>query len=268
MTSVSVMMTVFVLNLHYRGPKKNEVPFWIQQLLSLSLANFVRTFHKTRKVKAPIPKVQPKHSADETTTTTTSNPRRSNAASTNGVQLCYSHVHEQKSQPRVTTDVSFLFSPKSTLVSSFADRLDPNRSERNRRSTRETSFAPTDFHARRHSSEGSADVSIQLDVHDPGRNSRDAAQSAAETEGVGTRSASDQRLARHGDENRQSSFLRFSLPDRDVDDGFARRRPDDRHERSAETKTVERNQSTSTRKLRKSSLFLSMNKIAQIIIEQ
>ena len=27
------MMTVFVLNLHYRGPKKNEIPFWLQQLL-------------------------------------------------------------------------------------------------------------------------------------------------------------------------------------------------------------------------------------------
>ncbi|CAF1143772.1 unnamed protein product [Didymodactylos carnosus] len=43
MTSISVMMTVFVLNLHYRGPKRNELPFWLQQLLGLSLAGVIRT---------------------------------------------------------------------------------------------------------------------------------------------------------------------------------------------------------------------------------
>ncbi|CAF1335472.1 unnamed protein product [Adineta steineri] len=51
MTSVSVMMTVFVLNLHYRGPKKNEIPFWFQQLLSLSLANIIRSYQRTKKTK-------------------------------------------------------------------------------------------------------------------------------------------------------------------------------------------------------------------------
>ncbi|CAF1570681.1 unnamed protein product, partial [Adineta steineri] len=48
---VSVMMTVFVLNLHYRGPKKNEIPFWLQQLLSLSLANIIRSYQRTKKTK-------------------------------------------------------------------------------------------------------------------------------------------------------------------------------------------------------------------------
>ncbi|CAF1580664.1 unnamed protein product, partial [Didymodactylos carnosus] len=43
MTSISVMMTVFVLNLHYRGPKRNEIPFWLQQLLGLSLASAIKT---------------------------------------------------------------------------------------------------------------------------------------------------------------------------------------------------------------------------------
>ncbi|CAF5186667.1 unnamed protein product, partial [Rotaria magnacalcarata] len=51
MTSVSVMMTVLVLNLHYRGPKKNEIPFWLQQLLSLSIANVVRTISRSKRLK-------------------------------------------------------------------------------------------------------------------------------------------------------------------------------------------------------------------------
>ena len=32
-TSVSVMMAVFVLNLRYRGPTKNEIPFWFQPVI-------------------------------------------------------------------------------------------------------------------------------------------------------------------------------------------------------------------------------------------
>lgn len=107
MTSVSVMMTVFVLNLHYRGPKKNEVPFWIQQLLSLSLANFVRTFRKRKRFpnasKTPIPKIQMKVS-DETPPTS----KRSRLASSNGVQFSATCPNISKIQTRLTTDVGKL----------------------------------------------------------------------------------------------------------------------------------------------------------------
>lgn len=36
MTSVSVIMTVIVLNLHYRGPKQQAVPGWLKSLLRIS----------------------------------------------------------------------------------------------------------------------------------------------------------------------------------------------------------------------------------------
>ena len=38
LTSMSVIMTVFVLNLHHRGPNKREVPPWIKDLLLRKLA--------------------------------------------------------------------------------------------------------------------------------------------------------------------------------------------------------------------------------------
>ena len=108
MTSVSVMMTVFVLNLHYRGPKKNEIPFWMQQLLSLSLTNVIRTFSKSKKLrfpgksekkKAPPP---PKKNSCELN----QNRKVSNLVSTNGVPFSYTHVNETKTPIRLTTDVS------------------------------------------------------------------------------------------------------------------------------------------------------------------
>lgn len=36
LTSVSVIMTVFVLNLHYRGPHSNVVPRWLRHLMGLN----------------------------------------------------------------------------------------------------------------------------------------------------------------------------------------------------------------------------------------
>ena len=119
MTSVSVMMTVFVLNLHYRGPKKNDIPFWMQQLLSLSLSNVIRTFSKSKKFrlpgkresKRPQPQElqqqqqqqkQPKSNSGVSNATR----KASNLVSTNGVPFSYTHVNETKIPTRLTTDVS------------------------------------------------------------------------------------------------------------------------------------------------------------------
>jgi hypothetical protein len=107
MTSVSVMMTVFVLNLHYRGPKKNEIPFWLQQLLSLSLANVVRTFRKSKKFKilnknkGEVSNKKKLHGKTKDQNTTKSPP-------VNGLLLSYMNINEMKSKsrPTTTTDVS------------------------------------------------------------------------------------------------------------------------------------------------------------------
>jgi len=105
MTSVSVMMTVFVLNLHYRGPKKNEIPFWLQQLLSLSLANIVRTFGKSRKLKLPCTnrkqtiRKESFHDINKTQ-------QKQDRTPANGLILSYTNVNENRVKSRITTDVS------------------------------------------------------------------------------------------------------------------------------------------------------------------
>jgi hypothetical protein len=99
-------MTVFVLNLHYRGPKKNEIPFWLQQLLSLSLANVVRTFRKSKKFKilnknkGEVSNKKKLHGKNKEQNTTHS-PR------VNGLLLSYMNINEMKAKSRpTTTDVS------------------------------------------------------------------------------------------------------------------------------------------------------------------
>jgi hypothetical protein len=105
MTSVSVMMTVFVLNLHYRGPKKNEIPFWLQQLLSLSLANIVQTVSKSKrskmlfKIKKPTQNRKSSHDINE-------HRNIPNHPSANGLLLSYTNINETKNRIRATTDVS------------------------------------------------------------------------------------------------------------------------------------------------------------------
>lgn len=109
MTSVSVMMTVFVLNLHYRGPKKNEIPFWLQQLLSLSLANTVRAIGRPKKVKngandKTTSEARKKSLRDANRKSRSTVSRTSN----NGILSTYTSVNETKVKTRLTTDVSSL----------------------------------------------------------------------------------------------------------------------------------------------------------------
>ncbi|CAF0775433.1 unnamed protein product [Rotaria sordida] len=105
MTSVSVMMTVFVLNLHYRGPKKNEIPFWLQQLLSLSLSNICCTFNKPKKIKTLYTSKQQKgHKKNVQNTNQTQ--QTENRVPANGILLSYANVNETKIKSRVTTDVN------------------------------------------------------------------------------------------------------------------------------------------------------------------
>lgn len=104
MTSISVMMTVFVLNLHYRGPKKNEVPFWLQQLLSLSLVNTFRSFNHSRKFSMsclPTKKTNPK---DRSHDRNKPSPHRSTPS--NGLLSSFTNINETQAKSRVTTDVS------------------------------------------------------------------------------------------------------------------------------------------------------------------
>ena len=103
MTSVSVMMTVFVLNLHYRGPKKNEIPFWLQQMLSLSVANVVRSFRQKKKTKVS-------HQNHEEHPTTCSNISERHSTSDrspmNGILLSYMNTNKPKAKTRTVPDVS------------------------------------------------------------------------------------------------------------------------------------------------------------------
>ena len=106
MTSVSVMMTVFVLNLHYRGPKKNEIPFWLQQLLSLSVANVVRSFAKSKKSTSSTRKTtffKPKKTQTSDQNSTRKIPT---VITTNGTPFSYTNINEKKPITRLTTDVS------------------------------------------------------------------------------------------------------------------------------------------------------------------
>jgi len=107
MTSISVMMTVFVLNLHYRGPKKNEIPFWLQQLLSLSLANTVRTFNKPKKMNLPFTNKK-STSRKESCSDRTKTPPKQDRTPTNGLLLSFTNVNETRVKSRITTDVSYL----------------------------------------------------------------------------------------------------------------------------------------------------------------
>jgi len=107
MTSVSVMMTVFVLNLHYRGPKKNEIPFWLQQVLSLSVSNIVRTIRKSKKLKIPLPNKKDisrhrEHSRDNNNKCQL----KQELIPSNGSIVSYANINERKTKSRVTTDVS------------------------------------------------------------------------------------------------------------------------------------------------------------------
>ncbi|CAF1197274.1 unnamed protein product [Rotaria magnacalcarata] len=102
MTSVSVMMTVLVLNLHYRGPKKNEIPFWLQQLLSLSIANVVRTISRSKRLKLyknrEIRLRASFHDSNRNLNTRT-------RPSANGVLLSYMNVNETDTKTPKTNNV-------------------------------------------------------------------------------------------------------------------------------------------------------------------
>ncbi len=105
MTSVSVMMTVFVLNLHYRGPKKNEIPFWLQQLLSLSLANIVRTFGRSKKLTLPCTNKK-QTNRKENLHDQTKIQQKKDSTPVNGLIPLFTKINEARVKSRVTTDVS------------------------------------------------------------------------------------------------------------------------------------------------------------------
>jgi hypothetical protein len=98
-------MTVFVLNLHYRGPKKNEIPFWLQQLLSLSLANIARTFSKSKKFKLPCQNKK-QIIRKENLHDTNKNQQKQDRTPINGLPLAYTNINETRIKSRITTDVS------------------------------------------------------------------------------------------------------------------------------------------------------------------
>ena len=108
MTSISVMMTVFVLNLHYRGPKKNEIPFWLQQLLSLSLMNTVRTFNRP-KIKLQgscLHKKATQGKEPSSNDRAKSSPQSNRSMPSNGLLSSFTNINETRLKTRVTTDVS------------------------------------------------------------------------------------------------------------------------------------------------------------------
>lgn len=105
------MMTVFVLNLHYRGPKKNEIPFWLQQMLSLSLVNTVRAMGRSKKVR-----IQTNNNNNKENQLRKRSSRESSAkarlstirAPSNGVLSTYTNINETQIKTRLTTEVSRL----------------------------------------------------------------------------------------------------------------------------------------------------------------
>lgn len=106
MTSISVMMTVFVLNLHYRGPKKNEIPFWLQQLLSLSLVNTFRTLHHSRKFPMSCLPKKKNNRKDLSRDRSKTSPHTHRSTPTNGLLSSFTNINETQVKSRVTTDVS------------------------------------------------------------------------------------------------------------------------------------------------------------------
>ncbi|CAF1146456.1 unnamed protein product [Adineta ricciae] len=115
MTSVSVMMTVLVLNLHYRGPKKNEIPFWLQQLLGLSLVNICRTVTKSKRFKLPCPEkqsVERKKSINDID----KSPRSHSRMTPNGLKITC--TRETKPIPRITTAATDINSIQIDLLTS------------------------------------------------------------------------------------------------------------------------------------------------------
>ena len=105
MTSVSVMMTVFILNLHYRGPKNSEVPFWLQQILSLSITNIVRTLHGPKRIKSTRTNNE-RVIHKRNVCTLQEKQQRQDGTSTNEPLLSHTHVNETKTQSTATTNVS------------------------------------------------------------------------------------------------------------------------------------------------------------------
>jgi hypothetical protein len=98
-------MTVLVLNLHYRGPKKNEIPFWLQQLLSLSVASIMRTFGKSRKFKLPC-RDKKQLIRKESPHNINKNQEKKDSTPANGLILSYANINETKIKSRITKNVS------------------------------------------------------------------------------------------------------------------------------------------------------------------
>ncbi|CAF3490687.1 unnamed protein product [Adineta steineri] len=138
-TSISVMMTVLVLNLHYRGPKKNEVPFWLQQLLSLSLVNVVRSFPKSKKFKLPCgskESTKKKNSVHNTS----SNQQLCNLTPANGIKSSYMSINETRSKPRTATITTDLNTIQIDTLSSQESEQKPKRKRLSRSNRQELSM--------------------------------------------------------------------------------------------------------------------------------
>ncbi|CAF0847530.1 unnamed protein product [Adineta ricciae] len=145
MTSVSVMMTVFVLNLHYRGPKKNEIPFWLQQMLSLSVANVVRSFRQKKKTK-----VSHQNHEEHTTTCSNINERQSTSdrSPMNGILLSYMNANEPKTKTRTvpgvpSVQIDYSERPKTETKRMYSLRLPHEDNRRKGRSTSRSSSIGT-----------------------------------------------------------------------------------------------------------------------------
>ena len=100
------MMTVFVLHLHYRGPRKNEIPVWLQQLLSFSLANVARTFRKSKRCKM-VPKNKEKVRYRKHLHGNNNRDRDTkNCPSVNGILLSSTNTENTISKAQISSDVS------------------------------------------------------------------------------------------------------------------------------------------------------------------